>query len=458
MSEVIETGSRRKTRKISRPRTQSISKPRKIDKTKDELELGHFPKDDAKAPVAERSLKKNSESQSEIVGPKRRKTDLHETKKKAEDIELQIASPRDTEADATPSRPRSERRSRKKKNVFRHWASLAVMILGALLAVMTAAAFFLIPRYEVVGEQLIDDSVLEPGLDGWRQAGLIVTDPGTPGRITLESFDPNERTQLVRDVQLPPGDHVLELSAQVQGEDVVAGPGVWDRARIYLVQLDPKNQPVWEETHLLFDLDGTTDIRNYRRAFSMPADISVARLAIELKNATGRLIVSGLKLVPVKRTTLFLGAMGAIVIAWAALILYVGIKTVRGIQSQTIKILLGVGGVLTLIALMLPDGVHDFSASRIASYLGIADNNVDVIGHAVMFAFLSFLVRVGRPPDPIWLHVGGWIMVAIASEVLQLFAVGREPSLEDLVVDGFGIAIGLVLAESYRYVRSIYEN
>ena len=42
MSDVIETGAKRRIDSLARPRSQSIGRKRKIDKTRDELELGRF--------------------------------------------------------------------------------------------------------------------------------------------------------------------------------------------------------------------------------------------------------------------------------------------------------------------------------------------------------------------------------------------------------------------------------
>jgi len=460
MSDAIETGSRRKTRRISRPRTQSVEKPKKIDRTKDELEFGNIVGETR----TEQALKKPKEREQtdlgEVVGPKRPKVDpsIAKKKKKQADIELQIAAPRDTEDDATPSRPRARRRSQKKATPKDGWGNLAGLVglaLSSLIVLMTAVTFFLLPRYEIVGDPLIEDPIFATGLDGWTQSGLIVPYADEPGRIVLESFDPDERTHLIRDIDLPPGDVLLELSASVQGEDVVPGAEVWDRARIYLAQLSPDGQPVWKENHLLFDLDGTTDVRNYRQTFEMPAEITRARLGIELKNATGRLIVSNLEIKPVARTKLFIATVSGLLAAWTILVLYVGIKTFRGIESRAIKLALGGASILTIIALMLPGGIHDISTNQIADQLGIGFLDLDIVGHAVMFALLAFLVRMGRPADPLWLHIGAWILIAIASEVLQLFTVGRDPSIEDLLVDGVGFTIGLALAEIYRQRRGL---
>ncbi len=491
-SEAIETGARRKVQSLSRPRTQSIGKRRKIDKAKDELELGRFTgkpqgravdeptkgrrpaesggKDElelgrftggtGEKAGNEAPIKRGSGQQSRVVGPKRKKVDSDDVKaeRRRSGGELEIASTRKI-TDDEPARPKAKRRRRTmlagtSAGTDASWVRFAVLGgLSGLLVLLTAIVFFLMPRYDVVGAPLLADPAFGSELDGWRQAGSIVTDPDDASRILLESVDPADRTFLYKDLALPSGDLMLELRASVRSEGVAPGPEIWDRARIYLAQLDPQGQPRWEEDHVLFDIDGTTEVRNYRRTFAMPAEVTVARLGIELKNATGRLSVADIQLTPVQRTTLFLLAVGALLHGWAALTLYVGVKTFAGIESVRIKIALGVACVLAVIALMLPGDIHDFSTASIAARFGIDGVDVDLVGHGVMFALLAFLVRLGRPSDPLWLHAGTWVLIAIASEVLQLFTVGRDPSFEDLMLDAIGILAGLTLAQMVGLVR-----
>ncbi|MDH3661703.1 MAG: VanZ family protein, partial [Alphaproteobacteria bacterium] len=309
---------------------------------------------------------------------------------------------------------------------------------------------------DFLGEPLIADPAFEASLVAWQQAGLVSQDPDEPGGIVLESINPKAGTYLRRDLDLPPGDTLLILRAQVQGDDVVTGLEPWDSARIYLAQLDDDGQPDWKEDHNLFNLNGTTDVRNYRRAFTIPAEIETVRLGIEMKNATGRLTVSQLELIVADYKTTFQVAVSCLLLAWSALVLYTAIKTFGGIESVRIRLWLGVLSVLSVVALMLPGGTHDIGTEGIAAQFGIDDISVDTIGHGVMFTALAFLVRLGRPFDPYWLHIGVWMLIAIASEVLQLFTVGRDPSLDDLWLDGVGIFLGLALAEiTLRMRRSV---
>ncbi|MGI9507761.1 MAG: VanZ family protein [Geminicoccaceae bacterium] len=452
MSDIIETGSKRSVPDAKQPNAEQIGKKRKIAKSEDELELGRFVGDSRRKSAPDKAKPEDPVLKSEVVGPKRRRADVTSPmpKPNKDGAELlQIAEPLVVEDEPTTKRPRAKRRSRPiDADKGQDWGRLGVFaLLSILLVALTAATFLLLPRHDVVGDPLIAEPGFEPGLTDWQRAGLVTQDSDDPGRVVLESIDPGARTHLIRDIVLPPGKTMMILRAQVQGHDVVPGPKPWDTARIYLVQIDANGEPDWSDDHNLFTLSGTTDVRNYRRVFSIPDGVEKARLAIEMKKATGRFTVNGLELTVVEYRMTFLIAVGFLLAAWSILVLYIGSKTFSGIESKRIKHALGVVCALSLIALMLPGGLHRAGAVSLSAWLGIGEIGIDAIGHAIMFTVLALLVRLGRPSDPLWLHVGVWLLIAIASEFLQLFTIGRDPSLDDLWVDGFGILLGLTLAE-----------
>lgn len=481
MSDVIETGSMRKRRKVEPRRDEAIGKKRKIDTSAkidmsaNELELGHFVGDTERKPGPDKNPSGRPSDEGEVVGPKRRKLDSSKTKRldgseakpldgsrakpgvgKAEG-ELSIAAPLAIDDDAPKRRPRARRRSRPIADAGSNWHRLGLFaVLSVLLVFLTGATFLVMPRYDIQGDPLIAPPAFEVGLGEWTKKGLVSQTSDDPGKVVLESLSQEGQTYLQKDIKLPPDDTMVILSAQVQGDDVVTGPEIWDSARIYLAQLDATGKPNWKEEHNLFNLNGTTDIRNYRRSFTMPAEVQTARLGIEMKNATGSLTVTGLELTVVEYKTTFLVAVGCLLASWSVLVLYTGIKTFGGISSVRIKIWLGIVCALSVVALMLPGGFHEAGTEGVNAWLDIGDVGVDAIGHGVMFTVLAFLVRLGRPSDPIWMHVGAWILIAIASEVLQLFTIDRDPSLDDLWVDGIGILLGLSLAEIVSRLRRFH--
>ncbi|MGI9420146.1 MAG: VanZ family protein [Geminicoccaceae bacterium] len=454
MSDIIETGSKRRRSKAEKAHDGAIGKKRKIDRSKDELELGRFSGEIGRLPGPDAAAPGTPAGQGEVVGPKRRKVDANEpaARKREPGGALQIAAPLALDDEPATHRPRVSRRS--KPDSGSRWARRALLAaLSVVLITLTAATFLLLPRYEFNAAPLIADPAFENTFADWDGAGLIVADPDDPGRIVLESVDAGARTSLVRDFALPPGRNILVLRAQVQGDNVVPGPEIWDSARIYLAQLDADGEPNWRADHNVFTLYGTTEVRNYSRAFSISSDVETIRVGIELKNSTGRLTVGNLQLSEAERPTIFLIATGFLLVAWTALILYAAYRTLRGIESMRIRMALGVTCALSAVSLMLPGYVYEETLFVMLHGAGLEALDVDSLGHATMFALLAFLVRTGRPADPLWLHACAWALIAVASEVLQLFTVDREPSLADLALDGLGVLLGFALAEVLRRMQ-----
>jgi len=490
MSDAIETGALRKKRSTPKPDAEAISEKRKIDRSQDELELGRFSGKTSPIAKSEKTAtsktspsdelelgrftgkthddvrpkkviepKAKAPEPGEVVGPMRREVDSDHSKakrRKKVGTDMEIALTRDVRDDAQPSRPRTKRRTHSPARSKKSGSSIGIgmlILFGVILVVLTAATFTLMPRYQILGEPLLTEAAFEEGLLGWDQAGQISQDPDRPTRVTLESTDPDERTFLVRDIDLPAGDTLLVLRAQVQGENIQPGLEFWEQGRIYLGQLSAGGEVLWQEDHNLFLMNGTTDLRNYSRAFSVSEEIQFARLGIELKNATGRMTVSSFSLEAAERPLPFLIVAGILILAWSTLLFYAAARTLKGIQSTPIRLWLGATVILSIFALMLPGYFYEAQLQQIADRFGLENLSFDGIGHAAMFAILAFLVRLGRPQNPLWLHAGIWVFIGVASEMLQLFSVDREPSVIDLGLDGIGILIGLALAEVGQLMR-----
>ncbi len=457
MSDVIETGSLRKSgdkrksrTKVLGKRARSESKRPAIDRSKDELELGRF---GGRSNEKSEPTDEASPEASEVVGAKRRKVTSDEAKaaRRRSGAELEIATTRDVSHDADPNLPLAKKRSRPKASAKKTWIGFAVLVaISAILVVLSVAVFLFMPRYELIGDPLVDNPAFANNLDGWEREGVVHWDQETPGRIVLERLSLETNTLITKDIRLPDGNSMMMLRAQVQGDDVRPGPEFWDQARVYLAQIDTDGNVLWGEDHTLFLMDGTTEVRNYSRVYSIPDEIQSARLGIEMKNATGRLTVSKLELFEAQRPTAFLITAGSLLLAWAALIVYTARLTLRGIESLKIQILLIVTAALAIVAIMLPGDLFADSWRAFAYRFGLEDLDVNGVAHAVIFAILAIIVRLGRPSDSIWLHIAAWLPIAVASEVLQLFTIEREPSLSDLLLDMAGVLFGLALLEARR--------
>jgi VanZ family protein len=94
----------------------------------------------------------------------------------------------------------------------------------------------------------------------------------------------------------------------------------------------------------------------------------------------------------------------------------------------------------------------------LATGFGLDLPDPDAFGHALVFGLLALLVRVGRPRDPLLLHLSCWLLLAAVTEVLQLFTPDRDPEAGDWLMDALGTTAGLLLAELGLWLQRRLES
>jgi len=86
----------------------------------------------------------------------------------------------------------------------------------------------------------------------------------------------------------------------------------------------------------------------------------------------------------------------------------------------------------------------------------------DVLLHAFAFAYLTFALGLAWPALRLRWLIGLLLAYGVGIEVVQSLGSARVASLQDLLVDAVGVALGLLLLRtlgdwSRRTVRSIWE-
>lgn len=395
-----------------------------------------------------RNVRKRDEF--DVIGPKR---DAKKVRRdKVRDIEIRVAAPRsrlEKEGKEEREEKTPTRRQRSAKTTSRGWI---LFVLATLIMIAATMAVFLSQeRYQHNGLLLLAEPLFTDGFEGWTQGGSVAFEPNGTGQVTFRNDDPESRAFLKRTIALPPGMTLAHLEATISTEGVVAGEQLWQRARIYLVQLDQRGEALWKEPHNLFTYQGTRPAELVRKVFPIPESIEQATLSLELNNATGAMTISDLKLYPVEERPAFRQMAIGLMVAWAGLALLTAFRVFSSITSIGVRVALG-GMLIVLIAgLFMPAPLRNslFEALPLsfADQIGIEP---DMIGHGIVFAIMAFLVRIGLPRNSFWLHLACWILVAIATEILQLFTFDRETSIVDFMVDGVGFLLGLTLGQLMR--------
>ena len=329
--------------------------------------------------------------------------------------------------------------------------AIALPVLATVvLILLTIAVFTFVPRYSAHGQPVLANADFTDGFGGWAIDGLITLHESEPGRIVLHNRDPARSAHLRSTIVLPPGDRHLRLSADLAADRVKPGPEAWQTARIYLVQVGADGAYLWQTTHHLVQLVGTTLPETVSAVFDVPDSTPSVMLGIELSHATGRLEVGNLQLELVEESALFRLAATLLIGGWSLLVFWVVMRLYRGVRSTSIRIGLVLAIGLLGAGLFAPALARSHLTMALFSAVGLDFFGSDIAGHALAFTLLALLVRLGRPRDPWLLHLSCWLLVGVATETLQLFAAGRAPQVADLLMDAIGAGLGLTLAEAGR--------
>lgn len=340
----------------------------------------------------------------------------------------------------------------------RQLRSISVTVLTTIcLTLLTIGTFNYLPRHELPGRAILGNADFRAGFQGWQMAGLVTLAETELGRAILQNYDPAKLVYLRRIVDLPPGQTSLMVRADVATSRIQRGELPWHMARIYLVQQAADGTLLWHQRHHVASLVGTTARQSFSEIFEVPGSISRVMLGIELAHATGRMDIADLQLAIVEERPLFRLAAAALVCAWALLGFRVASRLYRSIPSPAVRGWLLLAGSLLLVGVLMPSAPRQHLIDGMASSFGLGLGDPHAAAHAALFGLLAMLVRLGRPRDPLLLHLSCWLLVGAVSEVLQLLTAERTPQAGDWLVDALAATSGLAAAEVGLRLQRILE-
>lgn len=335
---------------------------------------------------------------------------------------------------------------------------VAATILATLfLIVLTVLLFTVLPRYSSPGQPLVENLDFEHGFRGWSANGIVTLEEAEPGRATLRNLDPDEAVYLRRLVELPPGRTHLLVGAEIAAHEVEPGEEPWHRARVYLIQRTDDGTYLWAQPHEVVQLAGSVERHHVERVIQIGASVPEVMLGIELAYATGMLQVAGLRLEQVDERPSFRLAATLVVAGWSLLIAWTTIGAIHSIRRPKVRQFMLLTLVLPFALLLLPAGMRQALIDGALAGFGLDGMAPDTLGHLLIFASLAFLMRCGRPGDPVLLHLAGWLLAVVSFELLQIFTADREPGLAAWFADASGIVIGIVMAKVVIAIDRLLE-
>ncbi len=345
-----------------------------------------------------------------------------------------------------------------------------------LLAVCSVVFFNGYPRYQAMGAELLANADFRDGLTNWSGSNFGVEVLSAEGSVKLQSDNASQSVTVSQIVSANFPGSLLQLSCDIKTNRVKSGERGWETARVALFSINAEGKALYHIPHLLIKQDGSHDWLHGEKVFEIGADVSKVELALQLARSSGELWVKNVSLRPVMLKSAFKDYRLQLLSVWLLMAIWVILPLLRsGFKSWAHM------AVLTLtmgifIGVLMPENLKETLAESLWS--GTVPNEVSFsysqandaqtfrftpqlpnldffkIGHFVMFALLAITLLVGRPfrVSTARLLFYLWLM-AMVSEVLQLFMPGRSAQVGDIAIDCSGVLTGLAMTGLYQWLN-----
>ncbi len=323
------------------------------------------------------------------------------------------------------------------------------MLAAVAVAVATAWVYGLLERYQPDGRDWLAGPAFASGWEVEGPAEGIAVHGGT---ARLTNADPEGGVGLRLRLRRGPGDAaVFELSAVVWTEGLGGGRPRWRGGRVTFTDRGsdrgsagfPRGRNVE-----LANLQADRAPAPYRKRFVVGSDAAELELAVRLRHATGTIGVGDLRMVGYVERPAFRRAADGLRLAWAGLFL-VGLGlALRAVEGAGPRAAMAGLAVAAAVVLMMPHSAREGIAGLLSRDLlggAVSVETAARIGHFWLFAAIGCAARVLRPGDRPLVLLAALVPLAGASELAQLMADARSPSLPDWGADCLGAALGLRL-------------
>ncbi len=336
-------------------------------------------------------------------------------------------------------------------NVQRRIATeLWQLVATILLIVTTLHLSESIPRYQVTNSAGESGLAVKTGRDAWNISLTgNVSFSVAENSIKIES-QRRETTvtasQLLNRVIAP--DEVVQLKAKIKVANVSTGQKSWEAARVILVGMDENGTPMYQVPHVLAALNGTSDWMEYSGYLHGVAGAVNQRLEIQLAGVTGVAWVKDIRLQSVKPTDRYQRFSQFFLLMWLGLCLWVFLTALPYIRSSANVKWLPLLACLTLAGTLMPAEIkHQIGAvfDLYLPWMG-GEEAIYKVGHFISFFLLACAFFVQAPSkEAIVRRMWCLAYLALATESLQLFVMGRTFRWSDIAIDLAGVSAGLFL-------------
>jgi len=171
-----------------------------------------------------------------------------------------------------------------------------ILFVASVVVLLVATTVVSNARFQFGEADLLHNSDFTSGLDAWRSQGpgratlraadmpvVRLTQPSGRGNARFSGeFAPWPSTSHVR------------VSAELRTRDVAKGPNPWNTGRLVVTPFDADGAFIRGRPHVLFSETGTNGWRRYDGIFPIGADVATMKIELQLLQASGAIEVRDL--------------------------------------------------------------------------------------------------------------------------------------------------------------------
>ena len=337
-------------------------------------------------------------------------------------------------------------------------ATFLQLIVILLLCAVTVGFFNNYERYNVEGENILNNGDFQQGLKNWEKQfskGSISIEDQVVLRMHSQY---NREVMYVRQhIENKSEYSLLLFTGKMRTEGVERGEKHWQTALLVVIGIDAMGLQLWHAPHFLAKQHGTNEWQHFDHVFKLNEDAKELRINIQMPMVKGTVWVKDLSLQPVNEKPAYKIYWIIAIVLWFIAIFWVLIDYLLnyGFNRKQIPIVFLLSGIA--ISALIPQSIvmllNDFvlrlspwvlDAGFLAERTGFVD--MDAIWHFMAFVLLA-LVAYWRTMTPGRLaqSFGLLVLFALVTEVLQLLVDSRKLELMDFIADISGIVVALVL-------------
>jgi VanZ family protein len=354
------------------------------------------------------------------------------------------------------------------KSVFRWICILAGLSLISFLSLL----FY--PQYKIVGEELLSNAHFNSGLTSWNlsDAPERITHSHSHNTVSLEQTATYQNTYLRQSIKGDDLSGSYLLSGQLRVQGLLAGKEAWQKGALLLIRKDTKGQRI--ASYSVTSLEGETAWSSYQQFITLPVPTTDITVELRMLKSVGQLQAQSISLLPASKQAYYSSLRLIIIMAWALFALLLIRSLLQAQNAKLPLLLISIIATLALIGTLMPreavialDAQIMNTAPRalthfvknvfdtfLPGYITHANQEISKFGHWLVFFIMALLSFIYFRKSSILLILTGLLVLAFATETLQLLTSERTPHLKDIAIDSAGVIMGMILAVPLRIIKN----